>query len=108
MLLHALGHVDAHHRLAIVEQELGERLGELGLADADRAQEHERADRPVRVLKASAGTSDVSSNVVSVPRAAGGAGAAATQVLGSSGELSTQSEKLRHEVDSIIARIRVT
>jgi hypothetical protein len=38
----------------VVEQELGERLGQLGLADAGRAQEHERADRPVRVLQAGA------------------------------------------------------
>jgi len=33
----------------------GQRLGQLGLADAGRAQEHERADRPVRVLQAGTG-----------------------------------------------------
>ena len=33
----------------------GERLGQLGLADAGRAEEHERADRPVRILQAGAG-----------------------------------------------------
>ena len=33
----------------------GERFGQLGLADAGRPQEHERADRPVRVLQAGAG-----------------------------------------------------
>ena len=38
----------------VVEQERGERLGELGLADAGGAQEDERADRPVRVLQAGA------------------------------------------------------
>ena len=38
----------------VVEQERGERLGELGLADAGRAQEDERADRPVGVLQAGA------------------------------------------------------
>jgi hypothetical protein len=55
VLLHELGHVDAHHRGVVVEQERGERLGQLGLADAGRAQEHERADRPVRVLQPGAG-----------------------------------------------------
>ena len=35
-------------------RKLGERLGQLGLADAGRAQEHERADRPVGVLQAGA------------------------------------------------------
>ena len=34
VLLHVFGHVDAHHRALIVEQEGCERLGELGLADA--------------------------------------------------------------------------
>jgi hypothetical protein len=35
----------------VVEQELGQRLGQLGLADAGGAEEQERADRPVRVLQ---------------------------------------------------------
>jgi hypothetical protein len=35
----------------VVEQELRERLGQLGLADAGRAEEQERADRAVRVLQ---------------------------------------------------------
>ena len=38
----------------VVEQERGQRLGQLGLADARRAQEDERADRPVGVLQAGA------------------------------------------------------
>ncbi len=54
VLLHVLGHVDADHRLLGVEHELGERPGQLGLADAGRAEEQERADRAVRVLKAGA------------------------------------------------------
>ena len=56
MLLHELRHVDADHRRLVVEQEVGERLGQFGLADAGRAEEHERADRPVRILQAGAGT----------------------------------------------------
>ena len=54
MLLHVFRHVDAHERVLVVEQIFRERLGQLGLADAGRAQEHERADRPVRVLQAGA------------------------------------------------------
>ena len=41
-------------RRLVVEQVFGQRLGQLGLADAGRAQEHERADRPVRILQAGA------------------------------------------------------
>ncbi len=58
VLLHVLRHVDAHHRALVVEQERGERFGELGLADPGGAEEHERADRPVRVLQAGAGAPD--------------------------------------------------
>ena len=52
VLLHVLAHVDAHHRLLVVEQELGQRPGQLGLAHAGRAQEDEAADGPVGVLQA--------------------------------------------------------
>ncbi len=34
VLFHELAHVDAHHRIGRVEQEFGERLAQLGLADA--------------------------------------------------------------------------
>ena len=40
--------------MLVVEQELGQRLGQLGLADAGRPEEHERADRTVRILQAGA------------------------------------------------------
>ena len=52
VLLHELAHVDAHHGVVVVEQEVRQRLGQLGLADARGAQEQERADRPVGVLQA--------------------------------------------------------
>ncbi len=51
MPLLVLAHVEPHHRVLVVEHELGERAGELGLADTRRAEEDERADRPVRVLE---------------------------------------------------------
>ena len=58
MLLHELRHVDAHHRLLGVEQELGERLAELGLADARRSEEQERTVRPARIGEAGARAAD--------------------------------------------------
>ena len=44
-LLHVLAHVDADHRVLVVEQELGQRPRQLGLADAGGPEEQERADR---------------------------------------------------------------
>ena len=51
-LLHVLGHVDTHERALVVEQALGQRLGELGLAYAGGAQEEEAADGLVRIGEA--------------------------------------------------------
>src|SRR5688572_25753633 len=58
VLLHVLRHVDAHHRMLVVEQKIGERTSRLGLADTGRSEEDERADRPVRILKPGARTAD--------------------------------------------------
>src|SRR5438105_3948374 len=52
VLLHVLRHVDLDHRVLVAEQELGEGARELGLADAGRAEEDERAGRALRVLDA--------------------------------------------------------
>ena len=84
------------------------RINDIATSIASAVEEQGAATQEIarNVQQASAGTADVSSNIVSVTKAAGDTGAAATQVLGSSGELSKQSEKLRHEVDSFIARIR--
>ena len=38
-----LGHVDANHLLVVAEQELGQRLGQLCLADAGRPEEQQHA-----------------------------------------------------------------
>ena len=54
VLLHVLGHVDAHHRVLVVEQEFGERARRLRLSDAGRSEEDERADRPIRILQTGA------------------------------------------------------
>ena len=58
MLLHVLGHVEADQRVVAAEQEVGERARQLGLADAGRSQEHEAADRTIRVLQAGARPAD--------------------------------------------------
>ena len=58
VLLHVLAHVEADQRRLVVEEELGERARQLGLADARGAQEDERADRPLGVLEAGAGAAD--------------------------------------------------
>ena len=58
VLLHVLGHVESDDRALVVEHELGERFRELGLPDARRAEEDERADRAVRILQARAGTAE--------------------------------------------------
>ena len=54
VLLHVLRHVDAHHRVFIVEEELGERLGRLRLPHARGAEEDERTDRAIGILQAGA------------------------------------------------------
>ncbi len=51
MLLLVLAHVDAHHGALVIEEELGQGAGQLGLAHPGRAEEDERADRPVGVLQ---------------------------------------------------------
>ena len=58
VLLAVLTHVDAHHRLLIVEQEFSQALGELGLTHTGRAQEQERAGWAVRVANASLGATN--------------------------------------------------
>ena len=49
MAIHELRHVDAHHGLFGVEHELGQGLAKLGLADAGRAEKHERAVGTIRI-----------------------------------------------------------
>ena len=54
--LGVLRHVDPDHRALVVEEEVREGLGELGLADTGRAEEQERAGGPVRVGDAGHGS----------------------------------------------------
>ena len=68
VLLHVLGHVEADERPLAPEQERGQAARDLGLPHPRRTEEHERADRPVRVLEAG-------------PRATDGAGDGADRAL---------------------------
>ena len=52
MAFHELGHIQLDQGFFAAEHELGQRFGQLGLADAGRAEEHERADRALRVFQA--------------------------------------------------------
>jgi len=58
------------------------------------------------VAQASTGTNEVTSNIVGVARASEDTGAAATQVLSASGELSRQSEHLTAEVSRFLGNVR--
>ena len=51
MPLHVLRHVEPGDRVLVVEQEFGQRLRQLGLADAGRPEEQKRAGRPRRILE---------------------------------------------------------
>ena len=53
-----LGHVELDQRVVVAEQELGQRLGQLGLTDTGRAGEDERATGTLRVLEAGPGAPD--------------------------------------------------
>src|SRR5438093_9826064 len=55
VLFHVLAHVDADHRVLVIEQEFRQRTGGLGLADTRRTEEDERADRAAGVLQTAAG-----------------------------------------------------
>jgi methyl-accepting chemotaxis protein len=58
--------------------------------------------------QAAAGTQEVSSTIASVTQAASETGAAAQQVLIAAGELSKQSETMRAEVGTFLAKVRVS
>ena len=56
VLLRILAHVDAHHGAFVVEKEVGQRLGQFGLAHTRGAKEEERAGRAVGVGDPGPGT----------------------------------------------------
>ena len=58
VLLHVLAHVELDQRGLVTEEQLGKRLGKLGLAHAGRAEEDERPARALGVLEAGTGAAD--------------------------------------------------
>ncbi|VUX33552.1 Uncharacterised protein [Bifidobacterium pseudocatenulatum] len=58
ILLGEFGHVDTNQRVLVVEQEFGERLGQLGLANTGGAGEDERTGRTLRILQANTCAAD--------------------------------------------------
>ena len=58
MLFAILAHVDANDCLLVVEQEFGEALGQLGLANAGRAEEQERTGWAIRIADAGLGAAN--------------------------------------------------
>jgi methyl-accepting chemotaxis protein len=84
------------------------RVNEIATTIASAVEEQGAATKEIarNVQQASAGTTEVSSNIAGVTKASTDTGAAASQVLGASGELSKQSENLRAQVDGFLAKIR--
>src|SRR5581483_736157 len=55
VLLHVLGHIDAHHRVLIVEKEFGQSTRQLGFPDSGGAEKDEGADRAAWIAQACTG-----------------------------------------------------
>ena len=76
------------------------------IASAVEQQRAATQEIALNVQQAAKGTGEIASNIGGVSRAANDTGAAASQVLSGAGELSAQSAKLRHDVDSFLATVR--
>jgi methyl-accepting chemotaxis protein len=85
------------------------RINEITTAVAAAVQEQGAATQEIarNVQQAAQGTQDVSTNIVSVTEASQHTGAAATQLLGASGDLSKQAEQMRAEVEKFLSAIKV-
>lgn len=83
-------------------------MNEIAIATASAVEEQGAATREIAnsVRQAAAGTNEIARNVEGVSRAASETGAAASQLLGSAGELSKQAETLRHDVDGFLISVR--
>jgi methyl-accepting chemotaxis protein len=83
-------------------------VNEIATTIASAVEEQGAATQEIarNVQQAAKGTQEVSSNIAGVTQAAGETGAAASQVLGASKELAQQSEVLRQQVDTFLARVR--
>ena len=85
-----------------------EKLSEIASAIAAAVEEQGAATQEIsrNVQQAAQGTLQVSSNISDVQRGAGETGSASTQVLSSAQSLSSESNRLRLEVDKFLATVR--
>ena len=83
-------------------------ISEIGTTISAAVEEQRAATQEIarNVQQAAQGTGEVSANIASVNQAATEAGESARHVLSASGELATQSEMLRGEVDGFVQQIR--
>ncbi len=83
-------------------------IGENASAIASAVEEQNAATQEISrsVAEVAQGTQEVSSTSQDMSEAASHTGSAASQVLSSAGELSTQSDVLRKEVDSFLGKLR--
>ncbi len=84
------------------------RLSEISAAVAAAVEEQGAATQEIsrNVQQAAHGTQDVSSNIINVQRGASDTGSASSQVLSSAQSLSTESNRLKTEVDKFLAGVR--
>jgi methyl-accepting chemotaxis protein len=84
------------------------RISEITTTIAAAVEEQGAATQEIarNVQQAAQGTQEVSSNIVSVTEASQHTGAAATQLLASSGDLSKQAEVMRGEVEKFVSAIK--
>jgi methyl-accepting chemotaxis protein len=93
-------------------QEIGQTIEEINVISTTMASAVEQQGMATQeiarnVQQASAGTTEVSNNIVGVTKAANDTGAASTQVLNAAGELARQSDTLKNQVEHFIGRLRV-
>jgi methyl-accepting chemotaxis protein len=84
------------------------RVSEIAASVAAAVEEQAATTRDIarNVQQAAAGTETVSSNIAGVTRSADETGRAANMVLTSAGELASQADRLRHEVDQFLSGVR--
>lgn len=83
-------------------------INEISTAIASAVEEQGAATDEIarNVQQASSGTGEVSANIAGVSSAASETGSAASQVLGAARDLAAQAERLRHEVNGFVERVR--
>jgi methyl-accepting chemotaxis protein len=84
------------------------RISEITTTVAAAVEEQGAATQEIArsVQQAAQGTQEVSSNIISVTEAAQGTGVAANELLSASADLAKQSEMMRGQVETFIARIK--